>query len=314
MTKTLIVVCGPTASGKTKLGIALCKALGGEVVSADSMQVYRGMDIGTAKPSLEEREGIPHHMLDVAEPWESYSVARYVEEATACVEDILARGKRPVVVGGTGLYIDALVRGRQFADISPNRVHREALEKQLQEQGIAPLLEELHRVDPEAAGRLHPRDEKRIIRALEVYRETGVTLSHHNRESQRLPPRYEAGVIGLTFADRALLKARIDRRVDQMMEQGLSGEVRGLLARGIPRGCTAMQAIGYKELAACLERGGLLSEAAEEVKLRSRQYAKRQLSWFRRDPAIHWHLWGEAPDFTIALQDSIQFLREKGLE
>ncbi len=314
MTKTLIVVCGPTASGKTKLGIELCKTLGGEVVSADSMQVYRGMDIGTAKPSLEEREGVPHHMLDVAEPWESYSVARYVEEATACVEDILARGKRPIVVGGTGLYIDALIKGRQFAGADFHSGHREALEEQLRIGGIEPLLEELHRVDPEAAARLHPRDEKRIIRALEVYRETGVTISHHNRESGRLPPRYEAAVIGLTFADRALLKARIDRRVDQMMEQGLLGEVQGLLARGIPRSCTAMQAIGYKELAACLERGGTPAKAAEEIKLRSRQYAKRQLSWFRREASIHWHLWGGSPDFTIALQDSIQFLRAQGLE
>ena len=314
MINTLIVICGPTASGKTKLGIELCKALGGEVISADSMQIYRGMNVGTAKPSLEEREGIPHHMLDVADPWEPYSVARYVEEATACVEDILARGKRPVVVGGTGLYIDALIRGRQFADAPPKSGHREALQNQLREQGIEPLLEELHRVDPEAAARLHPRDEKRIIRALEVFRETGVTITHHNRESGRLPPRYEAAVIGLTFADRAVLKARIDRRVDQMMAQGLPREVQSLLDGGIPRDCTAMQAIGYKELAACLDRNGPLSEAAEEIKLRSRQYAKRQLSWFRREQSIHWHLWGEEPDFSIALQDSIQFLRGKGLE
>ena len=314
MTKKLIVVCGPTASGKTRLGIELCKALGGEVVSADSMQVYRGMDIGTAKPTPAEREGVPHHMLDVAEPWEAYSVARYVEEATACVEEILARGRRPVVVGGTGLYIDALIRGRQFAGVGSGGGHREALEQLLQEQGIGPLLEELRRVDPEAAGRLHPRDTKRIIRALEVYRETGMTISHHNRESSRLPPRYEADFIGLGFADRAALKTRIDQRVDQMMKQGLLEEVQGLLAREIPRGCTAMQAIGYKEIAACLERGAPPEEAAEEVKLRSRQYAKRQLSWFRRDPSIHWHLWEKTPDFTIALQDSIQFLREKGLE
>jgi tRNA dimethylallyltransferase len=314
MTKKLIVVCGPTASGKTRLGIELCKVLGGEVVSADSMQVYRGMDIGTAKPTPTEREGIPHHMLDVAEPWEAYSVARYVEEATACVEEIHARGRCPVVVGGTGLYIDALIRGRQFAGIGSGGGHREALEQLLREQGIEPLLEELRRVDPEAAGRLHPRDEKRIIRALEVYRETGVTISHYNRESSRLPPRYEAVFLGLNFANRANLKMRIDRRVDQMLEQGLLEEVQGLLARGIPRGCTAMQAIGYKEIAACLERDAPLEEAAEEVKLRSRQYAKRQLSWFRRDASIHWHLWEETPNFTIALQDSIQFLREKGLE
>ena len=313
MTKQLIVVCGPTASGKTRLGIELCKTLGGEVVSADSMQIYRGMDIGTAKPTLEEREGICHHMLDVAEPWEAYSVARYVEEATVCVEDILARGKYPVVVGGTGLYIDALVRGRQFAG-SGSGGHREALGQLLREQGIEPLLEELRRVDPEAAGRLHPRDEKRIIRALEVYRETGMTISHHNRESSRLPPRYQAAFIGLSFVNRGNLKRRIDRRVDQMMAQGLPEEVQGLLARGIPRNCTAMQAIGYKELTACLEGRATPEEAAEEVKLRSRQYAKRQLSWFRRDAAIHWHLWEEAPDFTIALQDSIQFLREQGLE
>lgn len=314
MEKTLIVVCGPTASGKTRLGIELCKVLQGEVVSADSMQIYRGMNIGTAKPTMEERDGIVHHMLDVADPGESYSVARYVEEATACVEDIFARGKRPVVVGGTGLYIDALIKGRQFADFQPQSGHREILQNRIREQGIAPLLEELHRVDPETAARLYPRDEKRIIRALEVYLETGTTISAHNRASQSLPPRYQAAVIGLSFADRADLRERINRRVDQMVAQGLVQEVQGLLTQGIPRNCTAMQAIGYKELAVCLEQGAPMTQAVEEIKLRSRQYGKRQLTWFRRVPSVHWHLWGEAPDFTNALQDSIQFLREMGLE
>ena len=310
----LMVVCGPTASGKTKLGILLAKELNGEVVSADSMQLYRTMDIGTAKPTLEEREGIPHHMLDVADPWEQYSVARYVEEATACVEDIFARGKQPIVVGGTGLYIDALCRGLDFADEMPESHYREQLQKQVAEQGMEPLLRRLAEVDPSSAAKLHPNDEKRIIRALEVFEATGKTITQHNQESQLRPPKYERATIGLSFADRARLRARIDLRVDEMMAQGLEQEVRGLLERGIPQSCTAMQAIGYKEMVRHLEEGNSPLEAAEEIKLRSRQYAKRQLSWFRRDSQIHWNLWGETPNFSSALQNSIPFLIAQGLK
>ena len=307
----LLVICGPTASGKTALAVALAKGTGGEVVSADSMQIYRRMDIGTAKPTAEEMDGVPHHMLDVADPGEDYSVARYVEEAAACVEDILARGKLPIVAGGTGMYIDNLLAGRTFAAFTGK--WRQILQDRAAKEGIAALYRELEQVDPQRAARLHLADEKRIIRALEVWHETGETITEHDRRTAALPPRYEAARIGLTFADRADMWARIDRRVDQMMAAGLVEEVEGLLASGVPERCTAMQAIGYKEMAAALREGRPAAEAAEEIKLRSRQYAKRQLTWFRREPSVKWITWEKIPDFSIALQNSTAYLEETGL-
>ena len=307
----LLVICGPTASGKTALAVALAKGTGGEVVSADSMQIYRRMDIGTAKPTAEEMDGVPHHMLDVADPGEDYSVARYVEEAAACVEDILARGKLPIVAGGTGMYIDNLLAGRTFAAFTGK--WRQILQDRAAKEGIAALYRELEQVDPQRAARLHLADEKRIIRALEVWHETGETITEHDRRTAALPPRYEAARIGLTFADRADMWARIDRRVDQMMAAGLVEEVEGLLASGVPERCTAMQAIGYKEMAAALRAGRAVSEAAEEIKLRSRQYAKRQLTWFRREPSVKWITWEKIPDFSMALQNSTAYLEETGL-
>jgi tRNA dimethylallyltransferase len=313
MPEKLIVVCGPTASGKTKLGVALAHLLNGEVVSADSMQVYRRMAIGTARPTEEEMEGVPHHMLAVADPEENYSVSRYVEEATACVEDIFRRGKQPIVVGGTGLYIDALCKGQTFSAFRPESGHRQRLQAIAAQGGLPQLWRELEQVDPEAASRLHPNDEKRIIRALEVWHETGKTISQHNAETQALPPRYEAVTLALNFRDRADLYARIDRRVDQMMAQGLAEEVARLLAEGVPPEATAMQAIGYKELAQAVSQGGDLTQAAEEVKLRSRQYAKRQLSWFRRGADTHW-IWMEEPlDFSAVVRDSTEYLRARGV-
>ncbi|WP_294536409.1 tRNA (adenosine(37)-N6)-dimethylallyltransferase MiaA [uncultured Pseudoflavonifractor sp.] len=307
----LLVICGPTASGKTALAVALAKRTGGEVVSADSMQIYRRMDIGTAKPTAEEMDGVPHHMLDVADPGEDYSVARYVEEAAACVEDILARGKLPIVAGGTGMYIDNLLAGRTFAAFTGK--WRQILQDRAAKEGIAALYRELEQVDPQRAARLHLADEKRIIRALEVWHETGETITEHDRRTAALPPRYEAARIGLTFADRADMWARIDRRVDQMMAAGLVEEVEGLLASGVPERCTAMQAIGYKEMAAALREGRPAAEAAEEIKLRSRQYAKRQLTWFRREPSVKWITWEKIPDFSMALQNSTAYLEETGL-
>ncbi|HJG85973.1 tRNA (adenosine(37)-N6)-dimethylallyltransferase MiaA [Pseudoflavonifractor capillosus] len=307
----LLVICGPTASGKTALAVALAKRTGGEVVSADSMQIYRRMDIGTAKPTAEEMDGVPHHMLDVADPGEDYSVARYVEEASACVEDILARGKLPIVAGGTGMYIDNLLAGRTFAAFTGK--WRQILQDRAAKEGIAALYRELEQVDPQRAARLHLADEKRIIRALEVWHETGETITEHDRRTAALPPRYEAARIGLTFADRADMWARIDRRVDQMMAAGLVEEVEGLLASGVPERCTAMQAIGYKEMAAALRAGRPAAEAAEEIKLRSRQYAKRQLTWFRREPSVKWITWEKIPDFSMALQNSTAYLEETGL-
>ena len=313
--KTILVLCGPTASGKTALGAALARELGGEVVSADSMQVYRGMDIGTAKPTKEEMQGVPHHMLDVADPGENYSVSRYVTDAIPIMDDILARGKLPIVAGGTGLYIDHLMAGRQFAPFAPHTAQvREQLQQKAREEGLEPLRQQLAQVDPEAAGRLHPNDEKRIIRALEVYLTTGKTITQHNRESQAIPPRYHPLTIGLDFVERPHLWQRIDRRVDMMMEQGLENEVRGLLERGISPACTAMQAIGYKEIAAALQAGRPVEEGAEEVKLRSRQYAKRQLTWFRRNPHTHWIRWEESPNFSQAVAFSTELTHAHGLQ
>ena len=313
MPPKVLVICGPTASGKTALAVALAKAHNGEVVSADSMQIYRTMDIGTAKPMAEEMGGVPHHMLDVADPGEDFSAARYVQMASACVDGILARGRLPIIAGGTGLYIDSLLAGRTFASFSPDSPLRQKLEQRYAAQGGSALLAELDRVDPDSARRLHPNDGKRIIRALEVYYTTGVPITRHNEESRAVPPRYKAVTIGLAFRERADMWRRIDRRVDGMMDRGLVEEVHSLLDRNVPLKSTAMQAIGYKEIAAALLCGGSVQAAAEEIKLRSRQYGKRQLTWFRREPDCRWLLWDSRPDFARALQDSTDYLKESGL-
>ena len=312
MARVLCVV-GPTATGKTKMGVALCKRFGGEVVSVDSMQIYRGMTIGTAAPTDQEMEGVPHHMIGVADPKESWSVAKYVEQADACVQDILARGKLPVLVGGTGLWLDALVRGNDFAPGAQGEETRLALQKRMETEGAEVLLEELRQIDPEAAAKLHLKDKKRILRALEVYAETGETITAHNAKTQEKPPKYDALYIGLDFAERQDLRDRIDKRVDAMVQQGLLQEVRDLLAAGLPRDATALQAIGYKQFLGVSE--GLLTEkeAVEEVKLRSRQYAKRQLTWLRRNGAIHWIYWEKEPDFLAALQNATEYLTACGL-
>ena len=252
MPPKILVIVGPTASGKTRMAVELAQRHNGEVISADSMQIYRTMDIGTAKPTKEEMGGIPHHMIDVADPEEDFSVARYVEMAAQCVDDVLARGKLPIVAGGTGLYIDSLLSGRTFAPFSPDSALRGELERELEEKGGQAMLEALAQVDPEAAQRLHPNDHKRIIRALEVYRSTGKTITQHNRETQAIPPRYDALTIGLAFQDRQAMWRRIDQRVDEMVAAGLEDEVRRLLTSGISPKCTAMQAIGYKEFTQAL--------------------------------------------------------------
>ena len=314
MKPNILVICGPTASGKTALAAELALRFGGEVVSADSMQVYRRMDIGTAKPTRSEQRGVPHHMIDVAEPEENYSVARYVADAVPIVDGILARGKLPIIAGGTGLYIDHLVAGRQFAPFQPDSGLRPQLQARAREEGLPALYAQLAQVDPDAAGSIHPNDEKRIIRALEVFLSTGKPLSQHDRESRALPSRYTPLTIVLNFAQRPHLWERIDRRVDQMMAQGLEGEVRALLESGIPPDCTAMQAIGYKELAAAIRSGLPVQSGAEEVKLRSRQYAKRQLTWFRRSRDARWFEWEKIPDFSAALSFSTELIREAGLQ
>ena len=283
----IICIAGPTASGKTALAATLAKELNGEVVSCDSMQVYRRMDIGTAKPTLEEMQGIPHHMIDVAEPWEDFSVSRYCEMAAPIVDDIISRGKTAVIAGGTGLYMDALIRGNAFAPFPATGV-RERLEAQADAEGMEAMLSRLRAVDPDAARRLHLSDRKRVLRALEVYLETGVTITEHNRKTQAVPPRYSPLWLGLDFARRGELYRRIDLRVGLMLEQGLVEEIRGLLADGIPEKATAMQAIGYKEFVDALDGRCTIEEAADLVRQSSRRYAKRQLTWFRRNKAIHW--------------------------
>ena len=313
MKPNILVICGPTASGKTALAVELALRLDGEVVSADSMQVYRGMDIGTAKPTAQEMRGVPHHMLDIAAPAENYSVARYVAEAVPVVDGILAQGRLPIVAGGTGLYIDHLIAGRRFAPFEADSGLRESLQARARAEGLPALRSELERADPEAAARIHPNDEKRTIRALEVFLTTGKPISQHDRESRTLPDRYTPLTIALNFQERPWLWERIDRRVDEMMDRGLEEEVRGLLASGVPGDCTAMQAIGYKELAAAVLEGRPVDQGAEEVKLRSRQYAKRQLTWFRRNRQAYWYNWEKIPDLSAAAVFSTELVRESGL-
>ncbi len=304
----IIAVVGPTASGKTGLAIGLAKALDGEVLSCDSMQLYRHMDIGTATPTAAEMDGIPHHMMNVIDPAEDFSVSRYVEMADQCLRDILARGKRAIVCGGTGLYLDSLLLGRSFA--CPATGHRRRLEEQAEREGIEPIREFLRTVDPDSYERLPAGDHRRIIRAAEVYLETGVTITEHNRRTKLLPPRYEARWIGLDFANRAALYARIDRRVEQMMEQGLLEEIQALLDRGVPPTATSLQAIGYKEPMAALRGEITMAEAVAKIQQESRRYAKRQLTWFRRNPAISWIVQPDEPDARQTLKTALHLLRD----
>ncbi len=305
MDKKVIVVAGPTATGKTRLGIALARRFNGEIVSADSMQIYRGMDIGTAKASPGERSQAVHHMLDVAEPGEDYSVSRYVKEASAVCDRLLAAGKTPVIVGGTGLYIDSLLAGRDFAG---RQEGDDALRRRLNEDydrlGGEAMLERLRAVDPARAEKLHPADRRRIVRAIEVFELTGKTITQHDAETRALPPRYASVRFVLNYADRADLYARIDRRVEQMLRDGLFEEVEGLLQKGLSPDCTAMQAIGYKEAAQALRGEITRGEAAAQIQQNSRRYAKRQLTWFGRDPGAHWIVWDHQPDFDAALRQA----------
>ena len=309
MSKQIVVICGPTASGKTALSIALAKAFDGEVVSADSMQIYRRMDIGTAKPTKQEMDGVPHHMLDVAEPGEAYSVSRYVEEATACVEDILARGKLPIICGGTGLYIDGLIRGTDYQPAGTDNGIREQLDGEWEVQGAEEMMARLAAVDPDSAARLHLSDKRRILRALEVYIATGETITVHNARTKAIPPRYEAVMIGLNTEPRQILYERIDRRVGVMLEQGLLQEVQSLLEDGLLEG-TAAQAIGYKELLAYFRGEMTLETAADLIRQKSRNYAKRQLTWFRRDERVKWIVYNAPEAAQAVLQEATNYLTQ----
>ena len=309
----LVCVVGPTGCGKTRLGVELAKRLGGEVVSCDSMQIYRGMVIGTAAPTEEEMQGVPHRMVGVVDPAENYSVARYAEDAAKCVDDITARGKQPVIVGGTGLYLNALLAGHGFAGGDKDGKYRAELEARWDKEGGEAMFAELRRIDPDTAENLHENDKKRILRALEVYYETGKTMAQHNAETKRVPPRYGSVRIGLAYEERDDMKRAIDARVDKMVESGLFDEVRALLDSGLSRDVTAMQAIGYKEALAYLDGRATREATIDEIKLRSRQYAKRQLTWLRRDRDIHWYYWKKTRDFSDCLAFSTKILHEYGV-
>lgn len=303
----IICLAGPTASGKTALAVELAKEFDGEVVSCDSMQVYRRMDIGTAKPTKEEMQGIPHHMIDVAFPEEDYSVSRYCAQAAPIVEDIVARGKTAIIAGGTGLYMDSLIRGNDFAPF-PSTGVRQRLEAQADAEGLEAMADWLRSVDPEAAERIH--DRKRLLRALEVYLETGETITEHNRRTQAIPPRFTPVWLGLDFEDRQQLYDRIDLRVTKMLEMGLLEEIRELLASGVPEKATAMQAIGYKEFVDALASRETLEAAADQVRQSSRRYAKRQLTWFRRNKAMHWLIREKQTTGEDIFRSARQVLRE----
>ena len=298
----IIVITGPTATGKTALGALLAKTANGEVVSADSMQIYKYMDIGTAKPTQDERLGVPHHMIDIVPPTEDYSVARYISDASRCIGDIVLRGKLPVLVGGTGLYIDSLLSGRIFSARGDETLRRE-LESQYDDIGGEAMLRILRGFDSESASRLHENDKKRIVRAIEVYNTSGKTISQHDRDTKALPPRYETLKVALTFSSRAVLYTRVDSRVDNMIENGLEDEVRRLLDMGVPPEATAMQAIGYKEMTGVILGGLGLDDAVEKIKMETRRYAKRQLTWLRRDTSLIWREWEKEPDIEGAARE-----------
>lgn len=287
----LLVLIGPTAVGKTRMSLDIAKAWNAEIISGDSMQVYRGMDIGTAKIALDEREGIPHHLIDICEPDESYSAADFQAGATDAIAQIAARGKLPFIVGGTGLYVESVCYQFQFADIGSDEAFRLEQERYAAEFGAEALHGKLAAIDPPAGERLHPNDLRRVIRALEVYHLTGQTFSEQQAGQTKESP-YELCLIGLTM-DRAALYRRIEQRIDLMMEQGLVDEVRHLLERDLPPAAVAMQGLGYKEIADYLRGNCTLEAAIERLKRDTRRFAKRQLSWFRHMNDIHWIDMGE---------------------
>ncbi len=283
----VIVIAGPTASGKTGLAVELALKVGGEVVSADSMQIYRKMNIGTAKPTMEERRGIPHHLLDIVDPDEEFSVAQFKDAAITCIEEIMGRGKIPIVAGGTGLYINTLVYNITFTDTISDWDYREQLSKIASEQGAMVLHEMLEKVDPKSAVAIHPNNVKRVIRALEVYKTTGKPISEHQEESRKIPPPYDYQIFGLEV-ERDTLYARIDKRVDKMMDTGLYEEVDALIKSGYSPDLVSLQGIGYKEIIAAIKGDYTLQTAVENIKLGTRHLAKRQMTWFNKTNDLKW--------------------------
>ena len=289
-------VVGATASGKTALAVELARRLNGEVISADSMQIYRGLSIATAKPTAEEMNGIPHHLIDFAELDEEFSVARFCELGHRAIEGVSARGRLPIVCGGTGLYVDSLLNNIIFPDIPSDGALRDRLNSEFDEHGGGVLLERLRKADPETAEKLSPTDRKRIVRGLEVYELSGTTLSEFNRRSREFPDRYRSCIIGIGYRDRQKLYDRINLRVDMMLRDGLIDEVKGFYSENA--GKTVVQAIGCKELLPYLRGEQTLDEAVEKLKMETRRFAKRQLTWFRRNDKIIWIYADECDSFA----------------
>lgn len=281
----VIAVVGPTASGKSDLAVEICRCFNGEAVSADSMQIYKGMDIATAKPTEEEKKGIKHHMMDFLDPCEPYSVALYQQAANECIKNIVAEGKLPVVVGGTGLYVDTLLNNVKLSEASFDMEVRRALFERAENEGTEKLLDEIRAIDPEYAAKLHPSNVKRIVRALEIYQTTGTTMTQQIELSKSESP-YNTCFIGLDSEERQFIYDRINRRVDIMLELGLEKEAKEYLAESNTQ--TSAQAIGYKELKPYFDGEISLDDAVENLKRATRRYAKRQLTWFRRNECINW--------------------------
>ncbi len=302
-------VVGPTATGKTRLAVQLAFHFGGEVVSADSMQIYKGLNIGTAKPTKEEMCGVPHHLIDFLDPAEPFSVADYVGLAAKCIEEIHGRGKLPILVGGTGLYVRSLLSNLSFSPQGHDEALREHLRKKAETEGPASLMEELRSFDPESAERIEPNNLARVIRAIEIYRVTGVTMTEQNRRSREAPSPYDDVVIGLTYRDRGKLYSAIDRRVDSMMQAGLLREAETVFH--MPHSQTAAQAIGYKEFFPYFRRECSLEDTVAAVKQESRRYAKRQLTWFRRDAKVQWLFVDECSSFSELLSHACMILEGK---
>lgn len=282
----LPVIVGPTASGKTSLSIELALRFNAEIISADSMQIYRGMDVATAKPTMAERQGIAHHLIDIIDTNEHFSVADYVDLANQAITEIYSRGKMSIVAGGTGLYINSLIDNISFDEIKTDYKIREALKLEAREIGNDAMLDRLYEIDEETARTLHPNNINRVIRAIEVYEQTGITLSEHKRRSRRFESPYSPCIVGLAFKDRKILYDRINRRVDKMLQDGLIEEARAFYDRELSK--TSVQAIGYKEMKPYLQGENSLENCIEELKKQTRRYAKRQLTWFRRDERIQW--------------------------
>lgn len=298
----VIVICGPTASGKTGLSIELAKKINGEIVSADSMQIYQEMDIGTAKPTKEEQQGIKHYLMDFVSPEERYSVADYKKDAKQAIKEILQKGKTPIVVGGTGLYVDSLIYEIEYPNIEFDERYRKELEQRVETEGLEKLYEEAQKIDPEASEKISSNDEKRILRILEIYHATGKTKTEQEIESRKNPVEYDYKVYALKW-DREILYERINKRVDLMLEQGLIEEVKEILERH-QKFPTAMQGLGYKEVVEFLEGKLTKEEMIEKLKMETRRYAKRQMTWFRKNKQTIW-LEGQAK-----IQDNIEIILE----